>query len=199
MRWAIPLLWLLVACADPAGEDVEPDCPAPFESATCGELRCFEPEARLASAHGPHDWVYLEEGAPLAAEFGGQTSTCCYHVMVGVETEGLCPIVEISVAFSLEDGDGALVSLHDQVRNVQMVREEPARSIQRFWGLRSMIPCGWWPDDPAHPDAACPEGAGSRGRIEDQPVHLRVTVEDRDGRRATDEAWLDSWCCTDQS
>ncbi len=190
MNRLVPLLALcLVACADQPAEPEDDGC---VES-SCGDLHCGPPAVRLATGAREETFEFLHDGDAIAVEFGGQTELCCYHVMLALETEGFCPIVWLEWQLGFDDGSGEVEWGWESLRHVQMVRYEGSR--QRFWLVKGMVPCEWWPDDPHNPNRLCGEKMSSHGHIEDVDLVVRVGVKDHDGRVGSDTVWLDPWCC----
>lgn len=185
----VPLL--LVGCVEPPPS--EPPVDDGCVESSCGDVHCAPPVARLATGRSEAAFEFLEDGDPIAVEFGGQNEFCCYHLMLAVETEGTCPIVWLQWELGLDDGSGDVDWGWQSNRHVQMPRYEGTR--QRYWGIEGMVPCEWWPDDPERPYRSCTGEMSSHGHIEDVEAVVRVTVKDHDDRIATDTLRLDPWCC----
>lgn len=188
------VVWALPACSGPRDDDdFSGDCDKAdvFSATSCDEQYCGPAVARLGGGVG--DYVPMEDGDTVMVVYGSQGG---YHIDVTVEMDNFCPIVFIRPSMWLDRGDGSdLISIFDQSRHVQAVRVEPFDSpLQQFWGLRAVVPCENWPDDPEHP-IECGGGRGTDGFIEDFEVELRLEVEDHNGRIANDSKRVQPSCC----
>lgn len=179
---ALALALLAGCCSD--AETFVSDAPG------CDDTFCGDPS--LEVGRSPTGYEPLADGAPVELVFGPQGG---YHIDVSAQMDGLCPVVSIDV--ELLDGDGDRVSFEEH--RVQAVRDERG-TVQQYWGLTALLPCGYWPTDgpydgPNPPD--CPDGYGLEGQITGTEVTLIVSAEDDNGRVARGERTVVPSCCSD--
>jgi len=174
---------VLSACPDLPGDGCA-------ESEACDDTFCGPATARVGD--GWPEYRAVQEGETVQITFGSQAGGCGYHIDVGLETEGLCPVVFQRFEL-LSAGE---VVLEGPTEHVQMVREGDD-SQQSIWLRRLFIPTERYPNDPEHGDS-CPEDAGSLQPLDElEQPSLAVSVEDHGGRSAYSEVPIELACCRD--
>jgi hypothetical protein len=203
-------LVLLLGCPPNLDDDDDVTSPPPdgcpdedlFVPTECNDPAYCGP-ATVQVGTGSGGFASLTEGEEVPIWYGSQGG---YHIDITARMDKLCPIVFLVPSMHLDPGNGEdLIEIFTQTRHVQAVRIEPKVSaLQDFWGIRGFVPCEYWPDDAANPDATCGDGAqGSAGHIEDFEIIFRMEAwdhnlspkgEDR-YRYATDERRIQPVCC----
>jgi len=160
------------------------------DAAGCEDTFCGDPVVDVGG--GVTGYEPLEDGDGVPLNFGPQGG---YHIDVSSRMDGLCPIVRIDVALLDDDGD----EISREEHRVQAVRDG-AGTVQDYWGLTAILPCGYWPTDgpydgPNPPD--CPDGIGLDGQVGGQTVRLVVEATDDNDRVGRGELLVVPSCCSE--
>ncbi len=160
------------------------------EATNCDDTFCGEPTVDVGD--GLETYTPVCDGDDFAIVYGPQGG---YHLEVGARMDGLCPIVRLAV--SVRAADGTEVATAET--RVQAVRDGPG-TVQDYWGLQPILPCGWWPTDgpydgPNPPE--CPDGVGLDGQIGGQEITIVVEATDDNGRTGRGEKVVVAECCVE--
>lgn len=189
---SLSLALFLASCTPQlADDDDDEGTPAQgcFEADACDRALCDDPA--VEGGYGFDSFVPIDDDGSFPIGWGDQGGGCGYHLWVGAEARGLCPIVFLTWDLEIE---GELV-LDGPTRHVGMT--DGPDGTRQFWGERLLLPVGLYPDDP-DPDRSqfCPDDSGSIVPLEQaEAVVLITTVTDHDDRTAVHRLPIDPACC----
>ncbi|MCP4868848.1 MAG: hypothetical protein GY898_09025 [Proteobacteria bacterium] len=182
----------MCGCTPQLADDDDDDATIPdgcVEAGACDLVLCDEPS--IQGGYGFDSFVPIDDGGTINIGWGDQGGGCGYHIWVGAEARGLCPIVFLKWDLEI----GGELALDGPTRHVGM--SAGPDDTRQFWGERLLLPVGLYPDD-TDPDRTefCPDDAGGLGPLDlAEDVVLITTVTDHDDRTATHRLAVDPVCC----
>jgi len=197
VRACILILALLTACVDGPGADALGPGQSSGGRSECltvacplgDEVFCGEPVVRVGT--GNTRFEPIEDGTVTLA-FSTVQSACAYHFFLALETENLCPIIDLEYDVHLLGIDGGPIVSGGTA--TQFVRRSGTSNVQEIWDIPVRLPTAYYPNDREHSDV-CP--GDQELACDESQFLIQVRVADRAGGFATAESLLDPVCCAD--